>query len=480
MGFIKKTKTLKQAVSKLDKHKMKTRSANKNVSQEKVSNPSMDKLDIVDENLTSDANENSCLSNDYALINPNLYCYPFCNIDTSQNNEIIQCSLCLIKIHLVCSDADKISKSSWKCERCRNISEDILHLKQQVAELNNALSSIIDKEQYSSQKYCDLVTENNHLKEVIHQLKAENYNLRIRHYNRFNSLSSDSSSDSDSCSDDAEESWIPKTAKKTARKCSPKTRSPTAQSQAVKTSASPTRPTLSKTDHQTPSPSPSSSDRKNDESSADQLSQSTMSTTTVPTNPNVPTSTTGRKTVRPRMVAVGGSMIRSTGETISKQLHNFDTCVYSISGLQIDNARKEIVKIVDSFTDQDVLVLHVGTNDIVNSSHHELLARYGNLLDSVKQTAPECNVIVSGLSYRMSHFDNHLNSRIENFNGALRMLCLSYQKCCYREFNPPAVSSFYKSDGLHFNPKGTELFARSLTSFINSTNFYFPLNKPVM
>ena len=325
--------------------------------------------------------------------------------------------MCLIKIHLVCSDADKISKSSWKCERCRNISEDILHLKQQVAELNNALSSIIDKEQYSSQKYCDLVTENNHLKEVIHQLKAENYNLRIRHYNRFNSLSSDSSSDSDSCSDDAEESWIPKTAKKTTRKCSPKTRSPTSQSQVVKTSASPT-----------PSSSPSSSDRKNDESSADQLSQSTMSTTAVPTNPNVLTSTTGRKTVRPRMVAVGGSMIRSTGETISKQLHNFDTCVYSISGLQIDNARKEIAKIVDSFTDQDVLVLHVGTNDIVNSSHHELLARYGNLLDSVKETAPECNVIVSGLSYRMSHFDNHLNSRIENFNGALRMLCFVIPK----------------------------------------------------
>ena len=49
----KKTKSLKQAVSKLDKHKMKTRSANKNVSQEKVSNPSMDKLDIVDENLTT-------------------------------------------------------------------------------------------------------------------------------------------------------------------------------------------------------------------------------------------------------------------------------------------------------------------------------------------------------------------------------------------------------------------------------------------
>ena len=97
------------------------------------------------------------------------------------------------------------------------------------------------------------------------------------------------------------------------------------------------------------------------------------------------------------------------------------------------------------------------------------------MIDNVRKSSSDCNIMVSALSYRTHEVNGKYNQKIDKFNGALRMLCPSYKNCTFHEFNPVAVRSNLKEDGLHFNRNGSVTFAKQLANIMK--NFYMVLNQ---
>ena len=129
----------------------------------------------------------------------NLYCYSNCQLGRKYHNEMIQCATCMSMFHSECSDAVS-GKIIWNCNKCRNVSNDIDCLKNQITELHDILSVMVQKQKDFYSNICDLSFANNQLKQEVKLLKKQNHQLRIKQYNR---LSSDtSSSGSESSSDD--------------------------------------------------------------------------------------------------------------------------------------------------------------------------------------------------------------------------------------------------------------------------------------
>ena len=102
---------------------------------------------------------------------------------------------------------------------------------------------------------------------------------------------------------------------------------------------------------------------------------------------------------------------------------------------------------------------------------------YGQMIDNVRKSSSDCNIMVSALSYRTHEGNGKYNQKIDKFNGALRLLCPSYKNCTFHDFNPVAVKSNFKEDGLHFNRNGSVTFAKQLANIMK--NFYMVLNQTI-
>ena len=179
---------------------------------------------------------------------------------------------------------------------------------------------------------------------------------------------------------------------------------------------------------------------------------------------------------KPKMVLFGDSMVRNMSYQMST-VNNLQACVYSTSGLRLDAAAAQVQKVVEGFTSKDTIVLHVGTVDVEYRDHLEMIQRYGQMIDNVRKSSSDCNIMVSALSYRTHEGNGKYNQKIDKFNGALRLLCPSYKNCTFHDFNPVAVKSNFKEDGLHFNRNGSVTFAKQLANIMK--NFYMVLNQTI-
>ena len=80
----------------------------------------------------------------------------------------------------------------------QNLPDTDEELKQQLVEVHELLSDMIEKQSDFYKCMYDITTTNNKLKQEVKQLKKENYQLRLRKYKNLSNNSFDSSSDSSS------------------------------------------------------------------------------------------------------------------------------------------------------------------------------------------------------------------------------------------------------------------------------------------
>ena len=73
---------------------------------------------------------------------------------------------------------------------------------------------------------------------------------------------------------------------------------------------------------------------------------------------------------KPKITVLGGSMVRNSGPVISSVLKptEYNSIVYSLSGLTIKEASKKAPSIFQEHTDSDIPILQVGTSDLEKHS----------------------------------------------------------------------------------------------------------------
>ena len=115
------------------------------------------------------------------------------------DRAMIQCSICMKSFHAVCTDV--ASKAAfWYCNNCRILPETVDTLRQQIIEVHDILSNMVQKYTELFQNITELSLTNSQLKNEVKTLKKQNHQLRVHQYNRMTASDSSSSSDSSSCS----------------------------------------------------------------------------------------------------------------------------------------------------------------------------------------------------------------------------------------------------------------------------------------
>ena len=184
------------------------------------------------------------------------------------------------------------------------------------------------------------------------------------------------------------------------------------------------------------------------------------------------------KDVKPKLSILGSSMVRNMGQVISTSLDERDTCVYSISGLSIQEATVQAKSVFADHKDGDTTVLQVGTNDLPTYSKETLFNQYDKLIETVKVVAPQAKHIVTAIPHRLEAGSAAINRKADQLNSHLRSRCSSDSQLAFVDSNPEVLDVNYHQDLLHFSFKGRTSFAKYLAQYIShSANFFKPRSK---
>ena len=322
--------------------------------------------------------------------------------------------------HHKCSDSIS-AQTFWSCNLCRCLPEQVLSLRDQISELNQTISNLVNNQNDFYSKICEISQDNSKLLAENKYLRKQLYEYRLQSYNSLSSSDESSSSSSDSDSDDECKSSPKVIIKKNKTKCNPKafTRRNTAQSKNTIISGK---------------------------------SQS---------------STIGSNEKKPKLTVVGCSMVRDTGRNISSKVRDYNTCVLSKSGFTIEDASKQIRDITQDYNKNDIIVLQVGTNNVSNSSLEDLKEKYSVLIQNTKQAVSSSTIIVSALPNRISPASAQVNKNINMLNKFLRNMCEQDEQCFFADCNPQSLRKNFKFDGYHFSKAGSSDFVTALSLFIN-------------
>ena len=290
----------------------------------------------------------------------NLYCYSSCEFGRKYDRSMLQCSTCMQWFHTICANVDAKHKNIWNCERCRSIPVVIDSLINQMSEVHTILSQMVEKQNFLCDQFCTLQNKNTKLEDEIKILKQENYKLRIRSYNRFiHSNSSDSSeTDSDSESEDHGTQSFSKLQ-----------------------------------DHHT--------DTKLYNNNHDSDVEIVDMSPPVTENQSKKTpKSTCHDTKKPKLTVLGNSIVRNTGPVLSAALPNFDTMVYSTSGLGLQQAKEQAGRI---FLNIMLQTLHYYKLEHVMQIYFQRMNLYQNTF--LLLTLSDTSLPKPKLSLQLCHID---------------------------------------------------------------------------
>ena len=91
--------------------------------------------------LDNNAAPNLCESEDF-----DLYCYPTCKYGRKHDRSMIQCCICMLWYHCQCTTVSSEHTGIWNCKKCRCIPQAIDHVTDQMNEMNNLLSNMVEKQ----------------------------------------------------------------------------------------------------------------------------------------------------------------------------------------------------------------------------------------------------------------------------------------------------------------------------------------------
>lgn len=157
----------------------------------------------------------------------------------------------------------------------------------------------------------------------------------------------------------------------------------------------------------------------------------------------------------------GDSMIRGAGERCERE-----GCQVSVyPGIKINELTKQICRKQEEENEPEVLLIHVGTNNITKKrAKVHLVAEIDDLINTVRVKWGKTRWVVGGLVYRNNVFD----STIDKLNDGIKWLCEDKGAVFY-DPNTRLNKNDTARDGIHLNHRGGCQLANLMMEKIEET-----------
>ena len=174
------------------------------------------------------------------------------------------------------------------------------------------------------------------------------------------------------------------------------------------------------------------------------------------------TAPNSRATQPVETVVIGTSLTRGLGSKLNA-LGTNATC-YTYPGRTIPEIRSRISTILPADNQPRLVVLQCGGNDAESHSTDQITAQYDSLINDIQRRCPQAKVILSKIPPRKKNKDI-LNS-ISRINTYLQERSMKGDKVDVIDICPHDPALFRK-DMVHFNVKGTRVYAKQMHSMLS-------------
>ena len=165
---------------------------------------------------------------------------------------------------------------------------------------------------------------------------------------------------------------------------------------------------------------------------------------------------------------VGDSMIKFQLNEFCGRSSNSRRKRYCYRGATIDDMTDVCDTVTDKADANTVIMIHVGTNDVMSCRSEELLDRYRQMIKKYKEKINEKNIVISGILPR-KFADKTFFDKAFSTNSRLRTLCVEENVHFVNFWNNFYFDKhlFWK-DGLHLNYEGSARFGRLLCNALSA------------
>ena len=164
-------------------------------------------------------------------------------------------------------------------------------------------------------------------------------------------------------------------------------------------------------------------------------------------------------------ILVGDSMIRNQLEEFCERSPK-KRKRYCYPGAKIDDITDELKVIMEKEKQDSLYIVHVGTNDVKTTSSESLIAKYRQMISTLKEK--RTNFIVSGILPRLNA-ENQFYNKAFSTNDRLKSLCSEENVEFINLWNHfYDERSLFNRDGVHLNPVGSARFGRLLNDVVEA------------
>lgn len=175
---------------------------------------------------------------------------------------------------------------------------------------------------------------------------------------------------------------------------------------------------------------------------------------------------TNRRRLTPDTVIIGTSLTRGVGSRL--QQHGVDAVCFTYPGCELPHIRSRVPHVLPSNSKPKHVILQCGGNDLERQPADKVVHQYNCLVKEVRSRCPSAMITLSKIPPRR---DNPATlNKIAMVNTYLENMGKRGNGVTCVEACPKAPHHF-KSDKVHFNKEGTELYASNIVDHLG--NFHW-------
>ena len=165
---------------------------------------------------------------------------------------------------------------------------------------------------------------------------------------------------------------------------------------------------------------------------------------------------------KPNVAIVGDSMLKYINPSKLRKSTKCNIQVKTFPGAKVSDM-KHYIKPTLSRT-PDCLIMHIGTNDLKNSSPSEISSSISSFGQEIRKEVPNTNLVISEVIIRND--DPSLNVKISELNKNLAQVCANnnWDFITHKNILPVHLNSY----GLHLNKQGSSYLAKNFINFLKS------------
>ena len=168
---------------------------------------------------------------------------------------------------------------------------------------------------------------------------------------------------------------------------------------------------------------------------------------------------------RPNVTIVGDSMLKHINPTqLRRSTRSFNTQIRTFPGAKVRDMEYYIKPTLARAPDH--LILHVGTNDVRNSSPQEITNAISMLGQNIKKELPTANLVISEIITRND--DPSLNMKIMELSTKLSQVCTNnkWKIITHRNISSDHLNSY----GLHLSKQGKAKLAQNFANYLKGSH----------